>query len=69
MANSFNINTCRDRGCNKIIEGVACGAYKDPTQTIWHRNDKLCPVAKWVPTMAERMAILGHVRKGQQKQS
>jgi len=68
MSNSFNIKNCLAKGCTKVIEGVACGAYQDPTKLTWHRNDKVCPVAPWAPTLKQRMVIRGHVRTGQQKQ-
>ena len=69
MSNSFNIKNCLANGCTKVIDKVACGVYQDPTQLLWHRNGKACPVAPWAPTMAERIKIRGHVREGQQKQS
>jgi len=69
MTNSFNIKNCVANGCTKVVENVACGAYKDPTQLLWHRNGNCCPVAPWAPTLSERMKIRGHVREGQQKQA
>jgi hypothetical protein len=56
MSNSFDIKKCRSIGCPKVVQGVACIAYQDPTILPWHRHGKVCPAGPYVSTMAKRAA-------------
>lgn len=47
MANSFNINTCVARGCDKVLANTCCVAYKDPSIMNWHRHGELCPLGPY----------------------
>lgn len=63
MSNSFNIVHCQKIGCQKVIEGVACVAYRDPTILPWARHGEDCPVG---PYQAKKS--VAKIRVGQQKQ-
>ena len=78
MENSFNIGSCQEIGCNKVVDVVVCsphsapanlvwhkcGAYQTPDQLACHRHGKTCPAG---PRKFDK--VDGHkVRVGQQKQ-
>jgi len=62
-SNSFDIKHCREIGCDKVVKGVACMAYKDPTQLSWHRHGENCPAGPY-----QGKSVVKRMRQGQQKQ-